>query len=353
MKKQLDRRNRFGRQAFTMIELMVVVSIVAILIGSVFKIFKTVQDMNAKATTIARMQRLQNAISAFYSEYGYYPPVARYTSPDPWNLPQDDNGNIPNTSSEEGFADVCRRVSACQPIDFEFPPAKKFDASINRMYQQYGIQSANTCLGPTADTIKEVDWKDVKMFKFGLLSFLLPRLETIGFSGSANPNTDEEPDLHFFSSRQWKKNNPVSSVSNVRKALEAQKVTENRAAARWLPNLENIVKNGQTILGVNLGPPYDDPEGNKLRLRILTDKDGNPTGYSHGGKYFLQYAGLEDGWGHTFYYYSPPPYQSYQLWSSGRDYKTFPPWIPIKALSDTERKWVTRWVEDDIVRTDH
>lgn len=353
MKKRLDRSDRFGRRAFTMIELMVVVSIIAILIGGVFKIFRTVQDMNAKATTIARMQCIQNAISAFYAEYGYYPPVPRYSSPDPWKIHEDDYGVSIDTSSEEGFANACSKAASSQSVTFEFPPKQSEDPYINQSFRDFGIQSANSVLGGTADTITQESWPEVKMFKFGLLSYLLPRLETVGFSGNTNPDTESEPDLRFYESRQWKKNNPVSGVSNIRKALEAQKITENRAAARWLPNLEGIVDCGKIILGVDTA---DKKYNSGVYYTISTSASGEPQGYTHGdggGEYLLKRVNLNDGWRRGFYYFSSPPYQSYQLWSAGDNGRTFPPWIPLNGLTDKERAWVADWIKDDIVRFDH
>jgi len=52
-----------------------------------------------------------------------------------------------------------------------------------------------------------------------------------------------------------------------------------------------------------------------------------------------------DGWGNDFYYYSPPPYQSYQLWSSGPNGRTFPPWM---EKVQGKEKIINQWIADDI-----
>jgi hypothetical protein len=198
------------------------------------------------------------------------------------------------------------------------------------------------------------------MFKFGLLSFLLPRVEQIGFSGVDAPDERREPDLRFYQSRQWKKNNPVSKVTDTRRALQAQQIIENRAAARWMPNLERMVINGKYILGVDTKHASESESG--LRMQKVMDPDGNlidVKGYVHNSsKYALSYVTMRDDYHHgdsqdgEFYYYSPPPHQSYRIWSAGPDGKTFPPWIPIDNLSKDEREWVTKWLKDDIVRFD-
>ena len=349
--------SRSGCQAFTLIELMVVVAIIAILIGGEFQLMSTVGAMNQKSVTQARMQRLQNAISGFYAEYGYYPPVSQYTSPDPWgaNLKTDFNQSIQNTSTEAGFAQACSFSAACQPVSFEFPPVIGLDPYINKTYQQWNMQSPNSFLGSTADTIPQDEWLQIKLFKFGLLSFLLPRVELVGFTGK-NSNQSLEPDTRFYESRQWKKNNPVSNVSSTRKALESQQIIENRAVARWLPNLEGIVANGRILLGIDTHEANTAGDEGGYRTHSLTDAKGavvDVLGYEYNGqKYVLQYVTLRDGWGRELYYYSAPPYQSFRIWSAGKDGRTFPPWIPMNSLSNQERIWASDWVKDDIVRFD-
>ena len=57
---------------------------------------------------------------------------------------------------------------------------------------------------------------------------------------------------------------------------------------------------------------------------------------------------MKDGWDHDFYYYSPAPYQTYVLWSSGENEKTFPPWVDLAELDDNDRKTAIDWMSDDI-----
>jgi len=352
-----------GQQAFTLIELMVVVAIIGILIGGIFQLLNTAGQMNQKAETTARLQRLQNALSGFYAEYGTYPPVPTYQSPDPWaaGLTDDFGESAGSVGTEGGFATACSLASQSQPVAFEYPNVKGLDSYVNQSFSKWGVLSANSVLGPKAATIPTDDWGNSKMFKFGLLSFLLPRLEQVGFTGVNGGSPDLEPDFHFYSSRQWKSNNPVSALANndneVRKSLGAQQISENRAVARWLPNLERIIQNGRLILGVDTHESNTDGNSGGYRTVTLRNAQGAITdikGYEQSGnKYVLQFVSVRDGWGRELYYYSAPPYQSYRIWSAGKDGKTFPPWIPISTLTGNERTWAAEWTKDDIVRFDH
>jgi len=347
---------RAGHGAFTLIELMIVVAIVGILIGGVFQLLSTAGTMNKKAETTAHLQRLQNALSGFYAEYGTYPPVAQYTSPDPWGsgLEDDFENDLSDISSEEGFARACSFAARSQPVAFEYPNVQGMDYFINQKYNEFNLVSANTLLAQTAASTPKHEWKDIKMFKFGLLSFVLPRIEQVGFTGLDAPNEKFEPDLRFYESKQWKKNNPVSNVNETRRALQSQQIIENRAAARWMPNLEKMVKHGKYILGVDTCEK-DTPSGEGLRTHEVyqNKKLVDVKGYSRDGNdYVLSYVTIRDDYDNEFYYYSPPPHQSYRLWSAGKDGRTFPPWIPLENLSSKEREWAAKWLKDDIVRFD-
>lgn len=76
--------------------------------------------------------------------------------------------------------------------------------------------------------------------------------------------------------------------------------------------------------------------------------------FSHDGstayQYILDVVTVKDGWGRDFYYYSPAPYQHYQLWSAGPNGRTFPPWVDRAEINDSRaHTLIGKWVEDDIV----
>jgi len=65
--------NRVNALAFTLIEMLVVISIIAILMGLLFPAFKGVQDQAKKAQAKNDVTQIVTAVNAFYTEYGTYP----------------------------------------------------------------------------------------------------------------------------------------------------------------------------------------------------------------------------------------------------------------------------------------
>lgn len=328
-----NRPKQANRAAFTLIEMMVVVAIIGILIAGVFRMMSIVGESNKKAVTTARMQKLQNALSGFYAEYGTYPPVTAHGSPDPFTGEDPKDGK--ETQAGTLTAENANRSSRSQPLAFEYPNAQSLDDYINTRFQQDGIINVNQAVGQIAATLPKDNWQDVKLFKFGVLSYLLPRVELMGGEDLAgNKETAMTPKLNFFKSRQWTKNNAGTPA--------AQRVRENRAAARWMPNFENIIGGGFTIMGIDTAEPY---AGGPWFM-------SGPGYLSNGTKYVLMGMTIRDGWGNELYYYSAPPYQSYRVWSAGPNGVTFPPWITLDSLSASDRKTVSAWVDDDVVRFD-
>lgn len=66
---------RNDRAGFTMIEVLVVVTIIVILTGVLFRGMALLEVNRRKTQCIAEMQSLQNALEEYYAEYGIYPPV--------------------------------------------------------------------------------------------------------------------------------------------------------------------------------------------------------------------------------------------------------------------------------------
>lgn len=327
------------KDAFTLIEMMFVVALIGILIGGMFRLLNAVGQNTQRAQTIAALQRVENALSGFYAEYGTYPPVVRCYSPDPdqeTQLDQDDSTYSQLTTETEKFAWRSNRASRSQPVAFDFPSPKIMDSYV---YNKFGCYSANQNLNDGT----------VTRFQYGLLSFLLPRIQVMGGDDLADLETKENvPEKEIFTQSQWTKYN--SGNSNNKQSFKEQNAREVKTCSRWLPNLKGIITGGGTVLGVALNdsrfnkiyfsPPRETSAGNQIRLRRASVFDGWAT--NPDGEYNKR----------VIYYYSEPPYQSYRIWSAGPNGNTFPPWIPLESLSSKDRKTVSDWIADDVVRFD-
>lgn len=367
-------KTKFGKfadkHAFTLIELMFVLLIIGILMSGVFMLMSVAAKHNDIARTKARIQKVQNAISGFYAAYGTYPPVELYNGTNPFGKFNSDfeNGGVAADGSSLN-AKACRLACHAQPVSFEFPYPQKTDKVINLLYGDAGIMGANQ-LYENAGSIPETSWSKIKMFKFGLMSYLLPRIEVVGAPSQGGGFSEDQPIQGFYQSKQWKANNKTSKiigkgdVSSLLKALQSQRELENHEAAKWMPNLEHQVACfNKTLFNIPLGGGghmADQDLDGALQARLaeahepVGDDNAFRGPYSKGGgsDTVLSCATVKDGWDQDLYYYSAPPYQSYRLWSAGPDGKTFPPWVPLESLSSTDRKTVAGWLEDDIVGFD-
>ena len=326
--------------AFTLIEMMVVVALIGIMIAGVFKLISAAGSSNQRATTVQKLQKLENALSGFYAEYGSYPPVLRHESGDPSRETLDDTqqnrGYGELKSDSDRFAARCNRAAASQPISYEYPcwDTPEENARLRNWFEMRGITgvlSANEVSG--SFKAEHSEWSDSKAFKFGLLSFLLPRLQTMAqFDKNYNMTTGKGPNPVFFRRARWTKYNQATEG-----AYRTQIERESVACARWLPNFANMLDGGGMVLGV----------------RLSGDRNGHPRTYWQGGQWIAVVgATLLDGWERPFYYQSLPPYQSYRVWSAGPDGNTFPPDYPMENLTAAERRQVSGWIEDDVVGFD-
>ena len=62
-------------EAFTLIEMLIVITVIAILAGISFRLVQIAGRTSMKAKTIAKLEQLQHALTEFKAEYGVYPPV--------------------------------------------------------------------------------------------------------------------------------------------------------------------------------------------------------------------------------------------------------------------------------------
>lgn len=62
-------------QGFTLIELMMVVLVILMLSGMLFKLSSIIKDRSERAKATADIENIQHALNEYFAEYGIYPPV--------------------------------------------------------------------------------------------------------------------------------------------------------------------------------------------------------------------------------------------------------------------------------------
>lgn len=367
------------KKAFTLVELMVVVVVIVTLLAITFKLVGVGEDATCRNNTIARMQRLENALSGYFAAFGSYPPVALTASRNVYTR-VDENG-VQQEGQEEGNL-VWESVDmACraQPVAVRFPFRNSSDVQdfirtvseivVSRVnsddeqwkeYRKYShaLGGGFTLLhdpnqAPGWNTKKT--WQEVKIFQFGVMSFLLPRY--LFMTQGLDPEDLED----LENCAQWNANNRLSSHPNagysfgswedqLKDTRLVRRIPSQSVCARWMPNFEKMVT----------GNIFSHPDG--LRFFDVDISDGsvamdpdNPAAlakevYVDQNRTVLDSLTIRDGWGNEFYYYSPPPFQSYRLWSAGGNRRTFPPWMPFSALkTDGDRTTAAEWMADDIM----
>ena len=400
-----------GRRAFTLIEMLIVVVVLASLMGIVVKLTANSKAIDAKFVTITRLQRLENCLSGYYAAYGGYPPVALHGSRDIYRKVASDGVQLPSGERNEGIWNneeaAWRQVQAAclsQPVACNFPleDASGMQTHVDEMSDMFKqlVESADpdaeiedkemylagfSGLGEGASAVGELNrhrndvaWEDLQLFRFGLMSYLLPRYILM-----ARANQD------FYSYAQWLDNNespcdpftgnPMNWNEVRELALDdnglagANKlgcISSQRVCSRWLPNLEETCCTFQTIeiFGVNITTKkkiYDkaflgyeiEEDGTKKGIvnppliGLIYTPHNSPNDYRD--QYLLHFVTVQDGWDQDFYYYSPSPHQRYQLWSAGANGKTFPPWVAKESLPAKANEVIHKWTNDDIMQMSH
>ena len=365
------------KKAFTLVELMVVVVVIVTLLAITFRLVSVGEDATARNKTISRMQRLENALSGYFAAFGSYPPVALHASRNVY-AKVDQNG-VQQEGQEEGslvwgsvdMACRAQPVAACFPFPNTTDVQNYIDAmsqivvdrvnSNDSQWKSYKAYSHQLGSGfkalhdPNQVTgwREKTTWQELKIFKFGVMSFLLPRYAFM--TKGVNPEDLED-------CAQWNANNRLSSHPNtgssfgdwenqLKDARLVRRIPSQSVCARWMPNLEKMVfgntfvrRKRSDFFGVDIfepGADAIDPDNPKeLARNVYVEQD----------RTILDSMTVLDGWGNEFYYYSPPPFQSYRIWSAGANGMTFPPWMPFSALkNDSDRKTAANWMADDVM----
>lgn len=364
------------KKAFTLVELMVVVVVIVTLLAITFRLVSVGEDATARNNTIARMQRLENALSGYFAAFGSYPPVALHASRNVY-AKVDENG-VQQEGQEEGNLvwDSVDMACRAQPVAARFPFPNTSDVQkhietisqivVDRVtsgddqwksYKAYsqqlggGFRALNDPNQVNGWQTKKT-WQEVKIFQFGVMSFLLPRY--MFMTQGIDPEDLEE-------CAQWNANNRLSSHPNtgesfgdwetqLKDARLVRRIPSQSVCARWMPNFEKMVCGNRFAAGGNLFFGVKISDGSEDAIDPDNPEELSKNVYIEQNRTVLDTLTIKDGWQNEFYYYSPPPFQSYRIWSAGANKKTFPPWMPFSALkSDGDRKTAANWMADDIM----
>lgn len=401
------------RRAFTLVEMMIVVTTMAILMSMVFRLGNITSDVSRRDLTINRLQRLENALAGYYAAYGTYPPVTYHNTPniyasvssdgvqttqggenkDLWGWLGTDN-KVKNASREASAWNQVKAACEAQPVGCNFP--LEDSESIRKAVEKYSermkkyvsekkgipeetkriFQAGFDTGTPTArfSGYEDVtDWRELQLFRFGVMSYLLPRYLFM-MSGPAE----------FLDFQQWMDNNQYpcdvrtgeryTSWADLRKEVEqkgqkktsgtgvnfANAISSQSVCARWIANFEKSLSTVESTPHVF----YDvdvmsrreedadyahwwDMSAREPNLDLEVYAPGSSQNNS--GQYILNAITIMDGWGTEFYYHSPAPYQSYVVWSAGPNKRTFPPWVDRAKLDGDANRCIGYWTEDDLV----
>ena len=413
--------NLTPQQGFTLVELLIVTVVIVALMGIMFRLTGIVGSTSERETTIARMQRLENCLSGYYAAFGQYPPVPLQGAS--YNIFKRvcplHKIQYGEEDDSELDANAVRAACRAQPVAALYPPADKIPVENNwgdmmtsdQMLQNYqqavhsflsGIRGADAAQKANAwsgnpiqyqslataqrrDFEGTSDFTQFQMFRFGLMSFLLPRyrfmLESAKPGGPFYDSIDRCKQWTDFNILPARMDSGVSyeswgnlsgggsssrftdllegNIPNERKRWELDLIPSQAACARWMPNLAEIVNGpSNTFFGVmvaesrdNYGFSFDFTSESQVSPPFSTGGHGSSCGSS--SPYVLFGMTVRDGWKNDFYYYSPPPYQSYILWSSGHwNDLTFPPWIDMNEFRSQYSRFYEQarsWASDDVI----
>lgn len=399
------------KRGFTLIELLVVVAVLVTLMSIVFKLSSIGSDADSRNRTIVRMQRLENCLSGYYAAFGSYPPVRQHNSRDIYRKTTMHGGEKSNERNEdiwdwdpEKFEKWCstgdkkyyqqkeaaawnqvQRACKAQPVDCRFPYPQGYREVIRVIsealrdkaqsgreeYKAYwedenrkakleaGFDDGGSGDAGTGrfDNWRDFpDWEDVKVFRFGLMSYLVPRYlvmingaeDFLDFAQWEDNNNLPSDPFTGIMYKNWQevKNDADSTAANDLARLA--NIPSQAVCARWMPNLEGICacNHDYSLFGINIKAADEASElsSDNPGIEIFSPGTQNSTK----DQYILDGVTVKDGWGSEFYYYSPEPYQTYTLWSAGKNGRTFPSWVSRVQLGAKPSRCIAVWTVDDI-----
>ena len=389
-------------RGFTLIELLIVVVVIATLMGLVFRLAGVGGDERARNVTITRIQKLEFALSGYYAAFGSYPPVPLHGTRDIFCSV---NGcEIQGDGSSDQTSDLkwerVRAACLSQPVAVEFPYCNNGDnktlmdtrkamiSLYQQEYQKKGKTLSQRLVKWNGDMLEQPSvlngllsngqqptWQKVQVFKFGVLSFLLPRYLFM-LEGNRKLYDGDGP-----GALQWQSQNDIASIYDFKDGTPKfkdwgtlQNETElgstgssrntdkqeyllvvnqpsQAVCARWMQALDGAILGGRMFFGVDTNEDHDERAAFDVsgQHAAIYSPNKNSNNDSYNNLYMLDRMTIRDGWGYDLYYYSPPPYQGCRVWSGGKNVHTIPPWVELSQLDASQRKTAAEWMADDIV----
>lgn len=390
------------KKGFTLVELLIVVVILVTLMTMVFRLGSVAGDSEKRAVTIQRVQMMENALSGYYAAFGMYPPVKVHGSRDIYTAVSengsqsssgqqntsiwgwcDTNGNVTDWNAEYLAWRQVEQACRSQPVGCAFPFEQGMEDDIRDASAELQRQASESQKMPQAlrakamagfDQVRpedvasnrdETDWNEIKLFRFGVMSYLLPRYlvmmngdlrfftqyaQWTGNNGESGPC-----DAMTGATMSWQEVRQNATSTQVRDYIKVANVPSQSVTARWMPCFKNALACNmqRTLFGVQIqgdnlgGLPFWDEDNGAMGGCEIYSPDSN--GGSLSNLYILDQITVNDGWGRELFYYSPSPHQNYVIWSAGSNGRTFAPWIARESLSAEASRCVSYWTKDDIV----
>lgn len=245
-----------GGRGFTLVELLVTVLVMVILMGVSFRLMHGGDDAVARSRTHDRLQRLQNCLSGYRAAFGHYPAVPLHGVRDIYLEANDYGIQTSRRTSKVVWRNV-RAAILSQPVTTEFPfdtedKAVKADVAEASAADIAWAKAAKSRGGDaTAVTVyakgykpfsaslvatqkNQASWRDVQVFRYGLLSYLLPRAQFMLFGEK----------LVYEKYAQWPYQNELAEITIPRRASRSS--PRGRASRR--PCGRTTVRTGRRFL---------------------------------------------------------------------------------------------------------
>ncbi len=267
------------RSGFTLIEMLVVVAIITVLAGFVFRMVAAMGNRNDVAETRAILEKTAHALEEFRSIYGKYPNVPFY--------PTGPSGRM-------------------QPTYFEYPSNIEGNLS-DAEQRQIRDSTTGDATGRWIENPGSTKHAGI-LFTMGLASYFLPRVAVCRGSASELISKKTNGKIETSHVMQWHDYNRARDRDQSTALRDSDR--DLNSVRRILPHLDGYLNADGTVGDSGIIYPYD------VFVRSVTySATGNRTITNRTYR-------IRDAWYRDIYYDSLPPYDSYRLWSAGPDGKT-------------------------------